>query len=95
MALGPADAGPVSGAVDSAVIARRIDKRFQQRQGLVETRQPVRADAALAWRQYLRAEIGAVAVRQDQEAAVIGDEFEPAVLVPEIPPDPLGRARRT
>jgi hypothetical protein len=30
-----------------------------------------------------------VPIGQDQEAAVVGDQFEPAVLVPEVPSNPL------
>jgi hypothetical protein len=89
MALGLADAGPVSCAVDGAAITGRIDKGFQQEQELIETREPVRADAALTQRQHFRCKVRQMAIRQDQKAAIVGDEFEAPVLVPEVPSNPL------
>ena len=48
MTLRLTDAGPVSGTIDRAAIACRINKGFQQQQGLLKMGEPVRADAALA-----------------------------------------------
>jgi hypothetical protein len=48
MPLRLADAGPVSCTVDRAAIACRINKGFQQQQGLLKMCEPVHADAALA-----------------------------------------------
>ncbi len=83
-----ADAGPVRGAVHRAVVARRVDERLQEQQRMAEARRPVRRQAALAQRQRPRAQVRRPRPRQDQEAAVVRDQMQPAVLDAEVPADP-------
>jgi len=87
-ALGLANTAPVGGTVDRAAIARGIDEGFKQKHVLVEMGQPVGVDTTFAQGEYFGAQVRAMPVGQDQEAAVVGDQLETAVLVPIIPTNP-------
>ena len=83
-----ADAGPVRGAVHRAAEARRVDERLQQQQRMAEARRPVRRQASRAQRQHPRAQVRHAPARQDQEAAVVGEQVLAVVLRAEVPADP-------
>ena len=82
------DAGPVRGAVHRAAEARRVDEGLQQQQRMAEARRPVRRQAAPAQRQHPRAQVRHAPARQDQEAAVVGEQVLAVVLGAEVPADP-------
>ena len=82
------DAGPVRGAVHRAAEARRVDEGLQQQQRMAEPRRPVRRQAAPAQRQHPRAQVRHAPARQDQEAAVVGEQVPAVVLGAEVPADP-------
>ena len=87
-ALGQPQARPVRGTVDGSLKTRRVDKGLQQEQPLAETIRPIRDDALLAQRKHLRTQIGAVPVGQNQKSAVVGDQPQTIILMPEIPANP-------
>ena len=89
------DAGPVRGAVHRAAEARRIDEGLQQHKRVAEARRPVRRQPPFAQRQHPRAQVRHAPARQDQEAAVVGEQVLAVVLRAEVPADPSGRGRRT
>ena len=82
------DAGPVRGAVHRAAEARRIDEGLQQHKRVAEARRPVRRQPPFAQRQHPRAQVRHAPARQDQEAAVVGEQVLPVVLRAEVPADP-------
>ena len=87
-ALGQPQARPVRGTVDGSLKTRRVDKGLQQEQPLAETIRPIRDDALLAQRKHLRTQICAVPVGQNQKPAIVGDQSQAIILMPEIPADP-------
>ena len=86
--LGVAHILPVGRAVDRADKARRIDKGFQQQQGITKALHPVGLNPALAQGQYPRGQILMMAVGQNQKARIVGDQVEPVVLMTIIPANP-------
>ena len=88
-AFGQTQAGPVRRAVDRAVKAQRIDKRLEQQQRVAKALEPIARKPLLAQRKHLGAQVGVMPVRQNQEAAVVGNQLEPPILQPGVPADPL------
>ena len=82
------DAGPVRRAVHRAAEARRIDEGLQQHERVAEARRPVRRQPPFAQRQHPRAQVRHAPARQDQEAAVVGEQVLAVVLRAEVPADP-------
>ena len=82
------DAGPVRGAVHRAAEARRIDEGLQQHERVAEARRPVRRQPPFAQRQHPRAQIRHAPARQDQEAAIVGEQVLAVVLRAKVPTDP-------
>ena len=82
------DAGPVRGAVHRAAEARRIDEGLQQHERVAEARRPVRRQPPFAQRQHPRAQVRHAPARQDQEAAVVGEQVLAVVLRAKVPTDP-------
>ena len=82
------DAGPVRRAVHRAAKARRIDEGLQQHKRVAEARRPVRRQPPFAQRQHPRAQVRHAPARQDQEAAVVGEQVLAVVLRAEVPADP-------
>ena len=82
------DAGPVRRAVHRAAEARRIDEGLQQHERVAEARRPVRRQPPFAQRQHPRAQVRRAPARQDQEAAVVGEQVLAVVLRAEVPADP-------
>ena len=69
---------------------------------MAETLPPVLAQTPCAARQDRRTEIGQMPLRQDQKAAVVGDQLQAVILVAVVPTNPLiahrafpGRRRKT
>ena len=89
------DAGPVRGAVHRAAEARRIDEGLQQHERVAEARRPVRRQPPFAQRQHPRAQIRHAPARQDQEAAIVGEQVLAVVLRAKVPNRSSGRGRRT
>ncbi len=82
------DAGPVRCAVHRAAEARRVDEGLQQHERVAEARRPVRRQPPFAQRQHPRAQVRRAPARQDQEAAVVGEQVLAIVLRAEVPADP-------
>ena len=79
---------PVRRAVDRAPEAGRVDEGLQQQQRMAEALRPVRDQAPLAQRQHPRGQVGPMPAGQDQKAAVVGQQMQPAVAHPKVPADP-------
>ena len=66
-----------AGAIAGAAILRLIDEALDGEDGMLPTGKPVLAQAAQAQAEDARGEVGkAVAIGEDEEAAVVGDEGE-------------------
>ena len=75
VALGQPQLQPVGRALHATMTAPRIDKGFQQQQRMPEARRPVARDPPFEQREHPGANIRPVPVGQNQEAAIVGDEF--------------------
>lgn len=90
IAAGKPQIHPVSGPIDSARKALRVNEGLQEKQPMAKMFLPIQSQPSLAQRENLRAEIPMMPTGQDQKPAVVGNEFEPVIIVlmVKIPADP-------
>lgn len=81
-------AQPIRGALDRATEAGRIDKGLHQQHRMAEALRPVPDQAPPAPRQHPRGQVGTMPAGQDQKAAVVGRQLQPAGAQPQVPADP-------
>ena len=85
---------PVSRAIAGAAEETWIDKGLQQPQRVAEARLPIRRDPARTQPEHPRGQIRPPSFRQDEKAAIVGNQMQAIVLVTPVPADPTiaGRA---
>jgi hypothetical protein len=90
IAAGQAQIQPVGRLIDGALEVLRVYEGFQKQQPMAKALLPIGTKPLVAQRKNLGAEIGTMPVGQNEKPAVVGDQFEPViiVLVVKIPADP-------
>ncbi len=85
---------PVGRAIAGATEEPRINKGLQQPQRVAEARLPIRRDPALTQPEHARGQIRPPSFRQDEKAAIVGNQMQAILLVTPVPADPTiaGRA---
>src|SRR6202521_5564629 len=90
---GLSQAQPIGCLVEGPAKALRVNEGFDEQQGMAEACQPIAGQPPLAQRQDARAEIRPVAIPQDKETTVAGEELQAVILMAKVPADPLASHR--
>jgi len=88
-AVGLAKFRPAAGRVRRAAKLCRIDKGFDHQHRMAVASLPIGRKTLQGQTQYLASQVGHRALRQDKEAAVVGNQTEATVALCRAPSDPF------